>query len=206
MADECRLKLGEDPEKIDSVFKAICELFDFLPIAATINDRILCVHSGIYPDLKIEDLNNIKKPYIPGNSKQITEILWSVPDCNKSDYGENNYSSQFRKYSYTSDTLKEVLKSNKLDLIIRSKDYCDYGFEKLFDGRLFSIFSASNYCGHVQNDGGIIYVKKNLEIQPKLIPCEEGNNNWIMKKDMLALYPATPRKTKKKSDSNSKVY
>ena len=99
-ADECRQKLGEDPDKPDSVFQQMCNLFEYLPIAASINDKIFCVHSGISENLKIEDLNAIKKPYKTNSSKIISEALWSQPNIYKEEYLANNYTTQFRKMSF----------------------------------------------------------------------------------------------------------
>jgi protein phosphatase len=38
-------------------------LFDWLPLAAVVEDKILCLHGGIGSSVKtIEDINNIKRP------------------------------------------------------------------------------------------------------------------------------------------------
>lgn len=44
---ECKDKLGENPEDPDSVFNKINQLFEWLPLAAVIEDNFLCVHGGI---------------------------------------------------------------------------------------------------------------------------------------------------------------
>jgi hypothetical protein len=46
-AEECSHRLGEDPAEPDSVFNKINELFDWLPLAALIEDKIVCLHGGI---------------------------------------------------------------------------------------------------------------------------------------------------------------
>jgi diadenosine tetraphosphatase ApaH/serine/threonine PP2A family protein phosphatase len=45
--DECAEKIEEDPESEDSVFTRINKLFDWLPLAALVEDKILCLHGGI---------------------------------------------------------------------------------------------------------------------------------------------------------------
>lgn len=39
--------VGEDPTDHDSVFNKINDFFDWLPLAAVIEDRIVCLHGGI---------------------------------------------------------------------------------------------------------------------------------------------------------------
>lgn len=46
-AQECFLKLGEQPSLPFSVFNRINDVFDWLPLAAVIDDKIICVHGGI---------------------------------------------------------------------------------------------------------------------------------------------------------------
>lgn len=46
-AEECGNRLGEEPNEPDSVFQKINEVFDWLPLAAVIDDRIVCLHGGI---------------------------------------------------------------------------------------------------------------------------------------------------------------
>ena len=46
-AEECSSRLGEEPADSDSVFNKINDLFDWLPLAAVIDDRIVCLHGGI---------------------------------------------------------------------------------------------------------------------------------------------------------------
>lgn len=46
-AEECSNRLGEDPAEPDSVFNKINDLFDWLPLAALIEDKIVCLHGGI---------------------------------------------------------------------------------------------------------------------------------------------------------------
>jgi len=46
-ADECRSRLNEDPNDSNSIFNRINQMFEYLPLAAVIDNRILCVHGGI---------------------------------------------------------------------------------------------------------------------------------------------------------------
>ena len=52
---------------------------------------------------------------------------------------------------------------NKLSYVVRTKDYCNSGFETQFNKKLINIFPATNYNGNVMNDGAVLYIKRNLE-------------------------------------------
>jgi hypothetical protein len=58
--DECANRLGEDPSEADSVFARINKLFEYLPLAAIVENKILCLHGGIGSKLNyVEEIENI---------------------------------------------------------------------------------------------------------------------------------------------------
>eukprot|EP01015_Nassula_variabilis_P007379 TRINITY_DN1563_c0_g1_i9.p3 TRINITY_DN1563_c0_g1~~TRINITY_DN1563_c0_g1_i9.p3 ORF type:complete len:105 (+),score=59.98 TRINITY_DN1563_c0_g1_i9:3-317(+) len=52
-SEECAARLGEDPDDEDSVFNRVNSLFDWLPLAAVIEDKIICLHGGIGSTLNL---------------------------------------------------------------------------------------------------------------------------------------------------------
>jgi len=46
-AEECALRLGEDIRSPLSVYAKINKVFAYLPLAALVEEKILCVHSGL---------------------------------------------------------------------------------------------------------------------------------------------------------------
>lgn len=54
---ECASRIGEDSNDKNSVFNRINDVFDWLPLAALIDNEIVCVHGGI-------GVNHIKNNYI----------------------------------------------------------------------------------------------------------------------------------------------
>ena len=46
-SEECATRLGEDPNEDDSIFARVNRLFEWLPLAAVVEDKILCIHGGI---------------------------------------------------------------------------------------------------------------------------------------------------------------
>jgi protein phosphatase len=175
-------------------------LFDYLPLAALINDKILCVHSGIGENVKsLEDIANIQKPYNIYKNPVALDLLWAVPEESSvsETYTGNNITTSLRKRYFNEEMVTEFMKTNKINLIVRTHDVTDSGFEKIYGNKIISIFSATNYCGIYNNSGGILFVKKNFEIQPKILTSEENYSVWTYS-DNLKDFPASPKRTFKK--------
>ncbi len=56
------------------------DLFDALPLAALVNNKFLCLHGGISPDIKnIEDIKKIDRfKEIPKNGS-FCDLMWADP-------------------------------------------------------------------------------------------------------------------------------
>merc|ERR1712228_399348 len=66
-----------------------------------------------------------------------------------------------------------------MSMIIRAHECVMDGFERFARGRLITIFSATDYCGHHKNAGALLFVRRDLTIVPKLIyPLERTCNAW----------------------------
>lgn len=74
------------------------------------------------------------------------ELLWSDPQTalgrapNKRGCG----------ISFGQDVTQKFLKENNLDLVVRSHEVKDKGFEVIHNGQLITVFSAPNYCDQVK--------------------------------------------------------
>ena len=45
--EECQRRINEDPEEEGSLFNKVNDVFDWMPLAAVIEDKIICLHGGI---------------------------------------------------------------------------------------------------------------------------------------------------------------
>ena len=63
LGEECKAKLGENINDSKSIFRKLCDLFEYLPIAAIVNNQILCVHLGLGEYVKTLNVLNLKKLY-----------------------------------------------------------------------------------------------------------------------------------------------
>jgi len=200
LAEECQTKLKEDITSPLSIFRNICELFEYFPLAAVIVDKnvdkILCVHSGIGENIKyIDDIANVKKPYNVYENPVAMDILWSSPvETNDNSYTKNNFTSNIRKRYFDEAMVVEFMKNNKINLIIRSHDVLESGYDTLYNNKIISIFSATNYCNFYNNSGGILFIKKNFEIQPKILTGDENFSVWNEESEYKKEFPPSPKR------------
>ena len=153
--DECKRRLSI------KCFKKITNLFNMMPISGLINENILCMHGGLSKDLQnIEQINKILRPTDIPNEGLLCDLLWSDPNESLTeDFGPNerNISVTFSK-----DYVKNFVEKNNLDLICRAHQVVEEGFEFFADMKLVTIFTAPNYMGEFDNNGGILEVGEDL--------------------------------------------
>ena len=152
--DECKRRYNL------KLWKTFTEVFNQLPVAALIEDRILCMHGGLSPDLT--DINSIKKILRPTDipdSGMLCDLLWSDPDDQTKGWGENERGVS---YVFGSNILQEYVKRNDLDLICRAHQVVEDGYEFFNKRNLVTVFSAPNYCGDFDNDAAVMNITKDL--------------------------------------------
>lgn len=63
------------------LWKIFVACFNNLPVAALIDDRILCMHGGISPQMtRVQDILEIVKPTDVPDEGLLCDILWADPD------------------------------------------------------------------------------------------------------------------------------
>ena len=153
--DECKRRVSV------KCFKKITNLFNILPITALIEDNILCMHGGLSKDLNnIEQLNKIARPTEIPDEGLLCDLVWSDPSDELSEnFGENerNISVTFSK-----NVVEEFTERNGLDLICRAHQVVEEGFQFFAGMKLITIFTAPNYAGEFDNNGGILEVGEDL--------------------------------------------
>ena len=64
-----------------NVWKYCTEIFDYLPLAAVIDDKIFCVHGGLSPaTVNIDDIKAIDRRQEIPNTGSMCDLMWSDPD------------------------------------------------------------------------------------------------------------------------------
>ena len=180
--DECILRFNLD------IWKEFSRVFNWLPIAATIDDKIFCIHGGISPDLNsLDQIRNITRPTEVPEEGLLCDLLWSDPNPETQDWSENERGTS---YCFGSKKVDEFLEKFGFDLICRAHQAVMDGFEFPYAGNqcLVTVFSAPNYCYEYDNRGAVLHVDENLycsftTIEPK---------HWDIDDDSFNDRPGTP--------------
>ena len=167
--DECKRRYNV------KLWKSFVDLFNCLPIAASIDDKIFIVHGGLSPELKtVEQIQKIMRPTDVPEEGLLCDILWSDPDENASGWGANDRGVSV---TFNEKVLKNFLEKNELDLLCRAHQVVEDGYEFFGNRSLVTVFSAPNYCGEFDNSGAIMEVDEELMCSFKVMKGETNANN-----------------------------
>ncbi|XP_043720245.1 serine/threonine-protein phosphatase BSL1-like [Telopea speciosissima] len=166
---ECIERMGEN----DGIWawSRFNQLFNFLPLAALIEKKIICMHGGIGRSIhSVEQIEKLERPItMDAGSIILMDLLWSDPTENDGIEGLRPNARGPGLVTFGPDRVKDFCKKNKLQLIIRAHECVMDGFERFAQGHLITLFSATNYCGTANNAGAILVVGRGLVVVPKLI-------------------------------------
>ena len=159
--DECKRRYNV------RIWRSFTDLFNFLPVAALIDEKILCMHGGLSPELKnLQNIENISRPTEIPDTGLLCDLLWSDPEKDILDYDENDRGVSV---VFGEKVVEDFNKKNDLDLIIRAHQVVDEGYEFFAKRQLITIFSAPNYCGEFDNSAGIMIIDESLTCSLKVL-------------------------------------
>ncbi|KAK8712493.1 hypothetical protein V6N13_147732 [Hibiscus sabdariffa] len=152
--DECKRRFNV------RLWRVFTDCFNALPVAALIDEKIICMHGGLSPELKsLDQISQIQRPAeIPDNGL-LCDLLWSDPDPKLQGWAD---SDRGISCTFGPDVVVEFLKKNELDLICRGHQVVEDGYEFFAKRRLVTIFSAPNYGGEFDNAGAFLSVDQGL--------------------------------------------
>lgn len=161
---ECLRKYGTE-----TVWHALTDTFDYLPVAATVDNRAFIVHGGIPRGStpqecllldKIRVLNRFTE--IPQNSA-FCSLFWNDPTD-----GALGFQRATRGAGelFGPDIVDQFCHSNRIERIIRGHQLCPQGFQAHFGGRLFTVWSAPNFLGRCGNAGAALEISDAFTFAP----------------------------------------
>jgi serine/threonine-protein phosphatase PP1 catalytic subunit len=152
--DECKRRYSI------KLWKVFSDVFNCLPAAALIDEKILCMHGGLSPELhSVHEIADLDRPCDVPDVGLLCDLLWSDPDPNVMGWGDNDRGVSF---VFGADVVTNFLEMQDLDLLVRAHQVVEDGYEFFAGRRLVTLFSAPNYCGEFDNAGGMISVDEDL--------------------------------------------
>lgn len=137
--------------------KSFNNSFSLMPLAALVNDSILCVHGGIGPEITtISQISDLKRPIFGYEDQIVSSLVWSDPSPTVSTFSP---SARGLGHLFGLTPLQTFLSSQTLDIIVRGHECVKDGIEYALDYKIVTVFSASNYCGMLGNKSGVLILK-----------------------------------------------
>ncbi|KMT01766.1 hypothetical protein BVRB_9g210500 [Beta vulgaris subsp. vulgaris] len=158
---------GEVRSKLSETFvELFAEVFCCLPLAHVINKKKFVVHGGLFSvdGVKLSDIKAIDRFCEPPEEGLMCEVLWSDPQPSLG----RGPSKRGVGLAFGPDVTKRFLQDNDLDLVVRSHEVKDEGYEIEHDGKLITVFSAPNYCDQMGNKGALIRFEA-PELKPNIV-------------------------------------
>ncbi|CAN1246993.1 Serine/threonine-protein phosphatase PP1, partial [Linum grandiflorum] len=110
--DECKRRFNV------RLWKTFTDCFNCLPVAALIDEKILCMHGGLSPDLQhLDEIRNLARPTDVPDAGLLCDLLWSDPSKDVQGWGMNDRGVSF---TFGADKVTEFLQKHDLDLICRA--------------------------------------------------------------------------------------
>lgn len=152
-------------------FRLCVSLFQHLPLAHCINKKVLVLHGGLFQEdgVKIADIQKIQRRAPIPNKGIMCDMLWADP----TDIDGRHPSKRGVSLEFGPDVAERFLNDNGLDLLVRSHQVKDEGFEFTRGGKVITVFSAPKYCDQMNNKGAYIIFKEDLKPDFKVFDAVE---------------------------------
>jgi len=148
----------------ENMFFAFSEVFNCLPLAAIVGEKVFVLHGGLFSKdgVTLDDIKKLDRYKEPPEEGLMSDMLWSDPQKQN---GRGPSKRGAVGVAFGPDVTHKFLKENNLDLLIRSHEVKDEGYEVEAGGKLITIFSAPNYCDQMGNKGALIKLGSDLKPQ-----------------------------------------
>ncbi|KAF2791167.1 Metallo-dependent phosphatase [Melanomma pulvis-pyrius CBS 109.77] len=154
--EECQTKYGNA-----SVWKACCQVFDFLALAAIVDGKVLCVHGGLSPEIRtLDQIRVVARAQEIPHEGAFCDLVWSDPE----DVDTWAVSPRGAGWLFGDKVSSEFNHVNGLQLIARAHQLVNEGYKYHFkDKDVVTVWSAPNYCYRCGNVASIMNLEEDLK-------------------------------------------
>jgi len=164
--DECKRRCNI------KMWKQFCDVFNTLPVCGLIDEKIMCMHGGLSPEISnMDQIRRLVRPTDVPDTGIICDLLWADPDKDITGWAESDRGCSF---IFGADVVTSFLQKMDLDLICRAHQVVEDGYEFFAKRQLITLFSAPNYCGEFDNAGAMMSVDETLMCSFKVLKPVKG--------------------------------
>ncbi|XP_065209634.1 serine/threonine-protein phosphatase 6 catalytic subunit [Planococcus citri] len=172
--DECQTKYGNI-----NAWKYCCKVFDFLAIAAIIDNQVFCVHGGLSPDLQtLDQIRSIERNQEIPYKGAFCDLVWSDPE----EVDNFAVSPRGAGWLFGESVTQKFMEINNLKLICRAHQLVHEGYKYMFNDKLVTVWSAPNYCYRCGNVASILAFKTVDDKEPLIFNAVPNANRVIPEK------------------------
>ncbi|KEP65351.1 UNVERIFIED_CONTAM: protein phosphatase 4, catalytic subunit [Hammondia hammondi] len=172
--DECLRKYGSS-----TVWRYCTEVFDYLALAAIIDDRLFALHGGLSPAISsVDEIRSIDRKQEVPHEGPMCDLLWSDPE----DMQGWGYSPRGAGYLFGADIVKAFCHTNNIEIIARAHQLVMDGYKWWFGKKLVTVWSAPNYCYRCGNVATVMELDEQLNYQFKTFEAAPPERRGIPSK------------------------
>jgi len=159
--DECKRRYNI------KLWKQFCDVFNCMSVCALIDEKIMCMHGGLSPEISsFDQVRRLVRPTDVPDTGMICDLLWADPDKDIAGWAENDRGVSF---IFGPDVVTSFLQKHDMDLICRAHQVVEDGYEFFAKRQLITLFSAPNYCGEFDNAGAMMSIDETLMCSFKVL-------------------------------------
>jgi len=179
--EECVRKYGNV-----NPWKYCVEVFDYLNLAALVDNKIFCVHGGLSPLLRtIDQIQIIERLQEIPHQGAYCDLMWSDPE----EIPGWAVSPRGAGYLFGYDATNEFNHNNGLELVCRAHQLVMEGYKFHFPNKnLVTVWSAPNYCYRCGNIASVLAVDDHLNRDFKIFKEVVGDSEEQQRRNVVPYF------------------
>ncbi|CUM67228.1 uncharacterized protein PRCAT00004921001 [Priceomyces carsonii] len=176
------------------VWTLLTDLFDYLPLGATIDGTIFATHGGLSPSCQqLDQIRTIDRFKEIPHDGIMADLVWSDPDPEIFDF---KLSPRGAGYLFGFEVANKFCNDNNLVQLVRAHQLCNEGYVSYWNGKCVTVWSAPNYCYRCGNKASVLevlhsnYQNKDSEFRAQKEP--RANEQGVLPGQYFNVFEASP--------------